>query len=96
MYTFNCINVKATIAGVDLRCLREETKPSSRSLKQGVWGHTPEDQQLVYGSHCIYLDNTLLGGQVTAGLGFLLHSSHLVHNEDSEDCDSLLYRPQPS
>ena len=69
MYTFNCINVKATIAGADLGCLREGTKPSSGSLKQGVCGHTPEDQQLMYGSHCMYLDSTLLGFQVTAGLG---------------------------
>ena len=38
------------------------------------------------------LDSTLLGVQVTAGLGFFLHSS-LVHTEDS---DSLLYRLWPS
>ena len=32
-----------------------------------------------YISHCI-----LLGVQVTTGLGFFLHSSYLVDNEDSD------------
>ena len=54
--------------------------------------------QLVCGSHgiCICLDNMLLGIHVTAGVGFFLHLSHLVHSEDSEVSDSLLYRPRLS
>ena len=42
--------------------------------------------QLVYGSCGACLDSMLPGVQVTAGLGFFLHSSHL---SDSEDCDPL-------
>ena len=43
--------------------------------------------QLVCGSHSACLDCMLLGDLITAGLGFFLHSSHLVDNEDG---DSLL------
>ena len=41
---------------------------------------------LVCGSHGAYLDCMLLGVQVTTGLGFYLHSSCLVDNEDSDSC----------
>ena len=51
---------------------------------------------LVCGSRGTCLGGTLLGVHVTTGLGFFLHLSHLVHTEDSEDSDSLLYSPQPS
>ena len=47
----------------------------------------------VIGSRGKCLDCTLLWVQVIAGLGFFLHSSHLVYSEGS---DSLLYRVQPS
>ena len=43
--------------------------------------------QLVCGSYIACLDYMLPGVQVTAGLKFFLHSSHLC---DNEDCDSLL------
>ena len=42
---------------------------------------------LVCDSHGACLDYMLPGVQVTAGLGFYLHSSGL---SDSKDCDSLL------
>ena len=42
----------------------------------------------VCGSCGVYLDCVLPGVQVTAGLGFFLHSSHLI---DCEDSDSLLH-----
>ena len=46
--------------------------------------------KLVCASRGACLDSMLLGVQVTTGLGFFLHSSHLVLNEDTENCDSLL------
>ena len=45
------------------------------------------------GSCGAYLDCMLLAFQVTAGLGFFVHSSHLVHSKDSTPCSN---RPQPS
>ena len=43
----------------------------------------------------IWYTSKMHGVQLTAGLGFFLHSSHLVYTEDSEDSDSLLYRLRP-
>ena len=43
--------------------------------------------RLVCVNHCACLDGMLPGVQVTAGLGFFLHSSRL---SDSGDSDSLL------
>ena len=48
--------------------------------------------RLVCGSHGAHLDSTLFEVQVTAGQGFFLHSSHLVHSETTEGVDSLFQR----
>ena len=48
--------------------------------------------QLVCGSCGMCLDSTLLGVQVTTVWDFFLCSSYIVHSEDNEDSDSLLYR----
>ena len=50
----------------------------------------------LHGSRGACLSSTLLGVEVIVGVGFFLHSSPLVHSEDSKDSDSLLYRPWPS
>ena len=44
--TIHLILLQCALPGVDLGFLREGAKPSSGSLKQGVWGHNPRSYRL--------------------------------------------------
>ena len=44
--TIHLILLQCALPGVDLGFLREGAKPSSGSLKQGVWGHNPRSYKL--------------------------------------------------